>query len=180
MPVHRDHMRLVWVISYRILQPSRTAVFLLTALYVYIQTPAQAALQLQIMPELGTADRKQACKTKFRHNSLVTTSSLFRVQLFTNFCPNIPLIGWTDNAAWMQIVRFNYWKGLDWSMKFTLVRKMHTKIGCEFLYYSLNLQTLFQTRSSMFNVQFNAAIPFYKWLGWMCTHNQNDNYSVIG
>jgi len=35
MPVHRDHMRLEWVTSYRILQPSSPAVFLLTAVYVY-------------------------------------------------------------------------------------------------------------------------------------------------
>jgi hypothetical protein len=70
MPVRRDHMRLEWVTSYRILQPSNAAVFMLTALRAYVRTSAQAALALQIMPQLRTADRKHARKTKFRHDYL--------------------------------------------------------------------------------------------------------------
>jgi len=86
MLVHRDHMWLAWVTSYCILQPSSTAVFLLTALHVYILTSAQAALELQIMPELGTADRKQACKTKFKHNlNLWLPSVSFEFNCSQNF-----------------------------------------------------------------------------------------------
>lgn len=142
---------------------SSTAVVLLTAIYVYILTSATSSAPVADHARTWDCRQKAGLQKKKKYSWLHCVS--FEFNCWQTFVRTFHL---SDGQAGLHECRvgFSCWEGLNWSLKFTVVGKMYTKIRCEYLYYSLNLQNLFQTRSSMFNAQFNAAIPFYKWLAW--------------